>query len=139
MAGDTRQKSEQVCALRNEVAALLDLHDDQIINATLAHLIAAQLSRYDEKDRKRLRIGIFGLSRRLIPRYEQARADIQAAAVEFEDAGHRSRTEAQRNTGAPVPTNCGAGEAPRNREQKWAQYLSANFLLCRDCDLSSHS
>ena len=86
MAEDTRQKSEQVCALRNEVAALLDLHDDQIINATLAHLIAAQLSRYDEKDRKRLRIGIFGLSRRLIPRYEQARADIQAAAVEFEDA-----------------------------------------------------
>ena len=86
MAGDTHQKREEVRALRSEIAALLDLHDDQIINATLAHLIAAQLSRYDEKDRKRLRIGIFGLSRRLIPRYEQARADIQAAAVEFEDA-----------------------------------------------------
>ena len=86
MAGDTRQKSEEVCALRSEIAALLDLHGGQIINATLGHLIAAQLSRYHGKDRKRLRIGIFGLSRRLIPRYEQARADIQAAAVEFEDA-----------------------------------------------------
>jgi hypothetical protein len=86
MSGDTRKKSEKVCALRSEIAALLDLHDDQIINATLAHLIAAQLSLYDEKDRKRLRIGIFGLSRRLIPRYEKARADIHAAAVEFEDA-----------------------------------------------------
>ena len=86
MTGDTRQKREKVCALRSEIAALLDLHDDEIINATLAHLIAAQLSRTNAKDRRRVLVGRSSLSRRLIPRYEQAKADIQAAAAEFEDA-----------------------------------------------------
>ena len=86
MARDTRQKCDRVYALRSEIAALLDPHDSQIINATLADLIAAQLSGYEPKDRRSVLASILSLSRRQIRRYEQARADIQAAAAEFEAA-----------------------------------------------------
>ena len=83
MTEETHQKRERVHALRSEIAALLDLHDDLVINATLAHLIAAQLSRYEQVDRKRLRTGFFGLTRRLIPRYEQVLADTKAVSAEW--------------------------------------------------------
>ena len=102
MTEDTRQKREEVRALRSEIAALVDLHDDQIINATLAHLIAAQLSRYDEKDRKRLRIGIFGLSRRLTPATSRL-GSIFRPPPHLTTRGHRSHPEVQRKTGAPTP------------------------------------